>query len=432
MRSIEELKRDVLAAIDRCREEILAIGHNIWKNPEPGYKEFKTAALSEKVLKELGLSPRTGYSITGLRADLKCGEGPTVAVLGEMDSLILPTHPEADPKTGAVHSCGHHTMITAMLGTAMGLVDAKASDELCGTVAFVGCPAEECIELEFRSKLIAEGKIQALGGKASLIFDGVFDDVDMSIMQHATSGGYHSYDHNGFCMKSVTFHGVSTHAAGPGGSQNALSAANLALHALALLREKFCTDNSTRMHGILTGGGDTVNIIPDTAKLEYQLRAFDMNRVKALSEAFDQAMKGCASALGCTCTIESIAGYYPLVNNDAMCKLYEDAVHKLYPDADVDVAHKLTCGSTDIGDLCAIMPVMQGSCPGAQGGGHTVNFKIVDDEKAFIDNTKINALMVIDLLYGNAELGKSIAAEKKNCMSVAQYKEFMSSFNYVG
>ena len=431
MRTIEELKSDVLAAIDNRRDEIISIGHCIWENPEPGYKEYKTAALVEKKLQGLGLEPKTGYSITGLRADLKCNEGPTVAVLGEMDSLILPTHPESLPETGAVHACGHHTMTTAMLGTAMGLVDAKAQEELAGNVAFVACPAEECIELEYRSRLIAEGKIKALGGKASLIFDGVFDDVDAAIMQHCTTGGYHAADHNGFCMKSVIFHGESTHAAAPQNSQNALSAANLALHALALLREKFSTDSSTRMHGILTSGGDTVNIIPDTAKLEYQLRAFDMNKVKLLSEAFDKAVEGCASALGCTCTINSIAGYYPLINNDKMGELYTEAVHRLHPDAAVNTAHSLTCGSTDIGDLCAIMPVFQGSCPGAQGSAHSVTFKVVDDEKAFIENTKINALMVIDLLYGNAEIGKALAEEKKKLMSIEQYKEFMNSFNYV-
>ena len=431
MRTKEELKRDVLAAIDARRDEIIAIGHNIWKNPEPGYREVKTAALAEKTLKSLGLSPKTGYSITGSRTDLDCGDGPIVAILGEMDSLILPTHPEAYPATGAVHACGHHTMITAMLGTAMGLVDAGASKELSGKVAFVACPAEECIELDFRNDLIAQGKIHALGGKASLIFDGVFDDIDMSIMHHSSCGGYAAADHNGFCMKSVVFHGVSTHAAYPSASQNALSAANLALHALALLREKFSVDRTVRMHGIMTDGGDTVNIIPDTAKLEYQLRAFDMKMVKTLSDAFDTAVINCAHALGCTCEIISSAGYYPLVNDDALGTLYSDVVHALHPEASVDVSHPFTYGSTDIGDLCAIMPVLQGACPGAQGGGHTVNFRIVNDELAFIENCKLNALMIIELLYGDAEKGRAVAAEKSKCMAVADYKAFMSGFNYV-
>ena len=432
MRTKEELKHDVLAAIDARREEILSIGHNIWENPEPGYREVKTATLAEKTLSALGLKPKTGYSITGSRTDLDCGgDGPTVAILGEMDSLILPTHPDAFAPTGAVHACGHHTMITAMLGTAMGLVDAGAAKELSGKVAFVACPAEECIELDYRNELIQQGKIHALGGKASLIFDGVFDDIDMSIMHHVTCGSYAAADHNGFCMKSVVFHGVSTHAADPGASQNALSAANLALHALALLREKFNVDRTVRMHGIMTEGGDTVNIIPDTAKLEYQLRAFDMKMVKTLSDAFDTAVINCAHALGCTCEIISSAGYYPLVNNDALGVLYSDAVHTLHPEASVCVSHPFTYGSTDIGDLCAIMPVLQGTCPGAQGGGHTVSFHIINDEKAFIENCKMNALMVIDLLYGDAEKGRAIASAKSHCMSVADYKAFMSGFNYI-
>ena len=192
-----------------------------------------------------------------MRADLIGAKpGPSLAICGEMDSLILPSHPECDPATGAVHACGHNSHIATMLGAAIGLVQANAQNDISGKVAFIPCPAEECIETEWRSKLIKEGKIKALGGKASLILEGVFDDIDMSIMNHLGCAGYSVLDNNGFCMKNVTFHGKSAHAAGsPQHSINALSAANLALHALALLRETYSGDQYIRSHGILTHGG---------------------------------------------------------------------------------------------------------------------------------------------------------------------------------
>jgi amidohydrolase len=275
MRSKQQLIQDVLAAIDASREKIIGIGTTVWKNPEPGYKEFKTSDLAAKTLTELGLSPKRKLSITGMRADLIGAKpGPSLAICGEMDSLILPSHPECDPATGAVHACGHNSHIATMLGAAIGLVQANAQNDISGKVAFIPCPAEECIETEWRSKLIKEGKIKALGGKASLILEGVFDDIDMSIMNHLGCAGYSVLDNNGFCMKNVTFHGKSAHAAGsPQHSINALSAANLALHALALLRETYSGDQYIRSHGILTHGGESVNIIPDIATIEYQLRA---------------------------------------------------------------------------------------------------------------------------------------------------------------
>lgn len=432
MRTIEQLKADLAAAIDNRRDEIIAIGRQVWKNPEAGYHEFKTAKLAEETLRKLGLSPKTGYSLTGLRADLKGAKpGPVVGLLGEMDALIMPSHPEADPANGCAHACGHHSHITALLGAAMALTDAKAAQELAGTIAFIGCPAEECIELDYRGQLLKEGKIKALGGKASLIFDGVFDDVDMAFMHHA-GHGFGTADHNGFCMKSATFHGVASHAAYPAGSQNALSAATLALSALGMLREKFCNEPTVRMHGILTQGGDSVNIIPDTATIEYQLRSFNMDVVEKLSKAFDNAVNGCAMAMGCTAEITSFAGYYPLRNNPDLAKIYEDTVHELVPGSQATPSKiGFSYGSTDVGDLSAIMPSLHGTCPGSAGGGHTVNFKTEDEEQAYILNTKLLVFMAVDLLYGNADKARAIATQKANCLTVEQYKQAMSQYNYV-
>ena len=201
MRSKQQLIKDVLAAIDANRDKIIDIGTTVWKNPEPGYKEFKTSDLAAKTLTDIGLTPKRNLSITGMRADLNgVKPGPSLAICGEMDSLIIPTHPECDPATGAAHACGHNSHIASMLGAAIGLVQANAKNDISGKIAFIPCPAEECIEIEWRNKLIKEGKIKALGGKASLILEGVFDDIDMSIMNHLSGGGFGATDHNGVCM----------------------------------------------------------------------------------------------------------------------------------------------------------------------------------------------------------------------------------------
>ena len=105
MRTKQEVIDAVLATIEAHREQILALGEYFWKNPEPGYREFKTSAKAKEVLSGLGLPLRDHLSITGMRADLDTGrKGPVLALLGEMDSLILPSHPECDPETGAIHS----------------------------------------------------------------------------------------------------------------------------------------------------------------------------------------------------------------------------------------------------------------------------------------------------------------------------------------
>src|SRR5687768_12035772 len=81
-------------------------------------KEFKTAKLVEETLAKIGLSPKGGLAITGVRADLpgKAGDGPTFAILGELDALVVAGHPEADPATGAAHACGHNAQVAGLLG----------------------------------------------------------------------------------------------------------------------------------------------------------------------------------------------------------------------------------------------------------------------------------------------------------------------------
>ena len=232
-------------------------------------------------------------------------------------------------------------------------------------------------------------------------------------------------------MKNVTFHGKSAHAAGsPQHSINALSAANLALHALALLRETYSGDQYIRSHGILTHGGESVNIIPDIATIEYQLRAEKLDKIRALSDKFDQCMRGCAMAIGCTVDITTMAGYMPLYNDDELCDCFSKAVAIANPKAEpARCKSHFDMGCTDMGDLSVIMPVLHSYCPGGAGTGHGVDYRIDDPEKAYIVNSKILAIMAIDLLYGDAERGRKVAARKKNCLPMEKYREIIDSFN---
>ena len=85
-------------------------------------------------------------------------------------------------------------------------------------------------------------------------------------------------------------------------------------------------------------------------------------------------------------------------------------------------------GSTDMGDLSVIMPAIHGYCPGAAGTGHGTDYRIIDPEHAYIVNSKILAIMAIDLLYGDAERGRKVAATKGAHKSIDEYREIMDSF----
>lgn len=419
--SKEDVRKAIISAIEARKDEIIGVGRYIWKNPEPGYREVKTSAFLADKLRMLGLTVKTGLAMTGFRADIDTGKpGPTVAVIGELDSLIIPTHPECDKVTGAVHSCGHNASATSIFGAAVGLQEAVKTGALCGKIALIGAPAEEGIEMDYRLSLIEAGKISCLSGKAELICEGVFDDIDAAFMQHlARKFGYK--DHNGCVNKRIAFHGKSCHAAYPSGGINALNASSLAQHAIGLMREAYSNSSKIRIHGIITNGGNAVNVLPDTVTMEYMLRAPTLDEIIALNERFDRIVMHAAHAAECTATIETIPGYMPLHNDDALGGVEHEVVHGLFPDEPFDSNQSFDAGCTDMGDLALVVPAVEGAVPGAAGTGHGADYRVDDETMAYIGSSTVNALMAVELLYGDAARGKEIASHKNSLMPVSEY-----------
>ena len=215
-----ELKAAVAAAIDGRREAIIDLGEKIRRNPELGYKEHQTAALVEEQFGSMGLAYEKGLAITGSKARMKGAQSKvSLAVMGELDAVLCPEHPEAHPETGAAHSCGHNAQIAAMLAVGMAFKDTGAMAHLAGDVVLMAVPAEEPVEVEWRQRLREKGKISFLGGKQEFIKLGVMDDVDMTVMFHssitqpnrlASVGG----TANGFVTKFIKYIGNEAHAGG--------------------------------------------------------------------------------------------------------------------------------------------------------------------------------------------------------------------------
>lgn len=142
------LKEKVFAAIDAARDELFDYAKSVAKEPEFGFREFKTAKKVEAQFDKLGIPYRSHLAITGVKGLLKGGKpGPTIAILGELDAISSPDHPLADPDTGAAHACGHHMQQSAMLAAAYGLARTHALDELCGNVVFFAVPAKNMSSL---------------------------------------------------------------------------------------------------------------------------------------------------------------------------------------------------------------------------------------------------------------------------------------------
>src|SRR3989441_2882464 len=430
----DELKHRVYQAIDQRGEEIIGLGEQIRRHPELGFKEVKTARLVEETFKKLGLVPRAGLALTGVRADAngRAGDGPTFAVLGELDALVVAGHPEGDPTTGAAHACGHNAQIAGMLGAAIGLLDAKALDRLAGRVAFFSVPAEEYGDIEWRVAEARAGRLEFLGGKPELLRLGHFDDVDLAMMIHTTprtedgKAGVPA-SNNGCIVKTVRYVGRAAHAGGaPHMGVNALYAAQIGLAAINALRETFRDEDSIRVHPILTHGGSQVNVIPGEARLEMYVRGKNAEGVLDASRKVDRALRAGALALGAQVEIETLPGPMPLLCDQSMSTFFERTAKGLVGQEQYrDIPHR--SGSTDMGDVSQIMPSLHPYMGGAQGPGHAATFAIVDKQLGYVLPAKALAAMVVDLLADGAAGAREVVAKAKPPMTRAGYLAFQRS-----
>ena len=430
----DELKRRIFEAIDSRADEIIGIGERILKNPEMGFKEVKTAALVHETFQRLGLESRTGLAMTGVRADVRgrAGEGPTFALLGELDGLRVTGHPQADPATGAAHACGHNAQVAGMLGAAMGLVDAKAFDHLAGRVALFAVPAEEGGDIEWRQAQIRTGKLEFPCGKQELMKLGCFDDVDLAMMIHTNwraedgKAGVPA-SNNGRVGKTARFVGRASHAGGaPHMGVNALYAAQIALAGINAIRETFRDEDSIRVHPILTHGGSQVNVIPAEARIEMYVRGKNADGVMDASGKVDRALRAGALALGAQVEIETLPGPMPLLCDRTMASLFERAAKGLVGQEHYrDIPHR--SGSTDMGDVSQVIPVLHPYMGGAQGPGHAATFAIVDKQLGYVLPAKALAAMVVDLLADGAAGAREVVAKAKPPMTRAGYLAFQRS-----
>ena len=429
--TLTELKQRVFAAIDRRADEIVGLGDRIRKHPELGFKEVKTARLFEDTLGGLGLKPRAGLAMTGVRADAvgRAGDGPTFALLGELDALVVAGHPDGDPATGAAHACGHNAQVAALMGAAMGLLDAQALDHMSGRVVFFAVPAEEYGDIEWRVNQARAGKLEFLGGKPELLRLGHFDDVDLSMMIHTTSrtedgrAGVPA-SNNGCIVKTIRYVGKAAHAGGaPHMGINALYAAQVGLTALNAIRETFRDEDTIRVHPIITHGGSQVNVIPGDVRLETYVRGRTVEAILDAQKKVDRAFRAGALALGAKVEIETLPGYMPMTCDQNMARLFKDTATSLVGEEHYrQIGHRT--GSTDMGDLSMVMPVLHPYVGGAQGSGHGADYRIVDSALAYVTNAKALAAMAVDLLANGAAGARDVLAKAKPSMTREAYLTF--------
>ena len=398
MDEVERLKRRVIDDIDARRGELIRISDAIHANPELGFEEYEAAALLSNTLEENGFSLARG--VAGLETAFVATwhgreTGPTVAIVAEYDAL-----------PGLGHACGHNLIGTASV--AAGLAMKTVMAELTGAVQVIGTPAEE-----------------GGGGKAIMVDEGIFDDVDAAMMIHPAGhpSGKAQIGRGSLSLYpiKVEFFGKSAHASSwPDRGVNALDAMILTFTGINALRQHLRDD--ARIHGIISHGGDAPNIVPDYTVAKLMVRAADTPYAIEVLEKVRACAEGAERATGARLEFAQDGPRCDArLPNPKLVALARDNMITL--GLDVEMATKdARMGSSDMGNVSQVVPAIHpyvGIGTEVVIPGHSPEFEEASGSAAghtgMINAAKTLAMTAVDLLAEPANLreAKEAFAEHK-------------------
>lgn len=305
----QKTKQDVMKSIDAHSEQYAAAAQKIWGFAEVGFQETKSSALLQQMLKDAGFTVQdnVGGMPTAFTATYGTGK-PVIGILGEFDALpgvAQQAVPELAPITGQVagHACGHHLFGVASAASAIAVKDWLIANKKQGTIRFYGTPAEE-----------------GGSGKVYMVREGLFNDVDVVLNWHpgaANSAGYGSSLANK--TGKFRFYGVASHAAAsPERGRSALDAVEAMDVMVNMLREH--VPQETRIHYVITRGGEAPNVVPAFAEVYYYVRNPKRDNVKSIWERIERASRGAAMGTDTRVEVEVTGGVYDLLGNETLAK----------------------------------------------------------------------------------------------------------------
>jgi aminobenzoyl-glutamate utilization protein B len=281
----------------------------IWELAELGYQEFESSALLQAQLGTAGFAVENGVAgmPTAFVAEAGSG-GPVIALLAEFDALpgitqtAAPVREEIPGKAGG-QACGHHLFGTASLAAAAALRDWLQATGTPGRIRVYGTPAEE-----------------GGSGKAYLVRAGLFDDVDAVLSWHPGDVNRAELG-SSLANRSARFNfsGVSAHAStAPEKARSALDGVEAFNFMMNLMREHL--PQETRVHYVITAGGEAPNVVPDHAQVYYYVRHPDARVLLQIWQRVEAAARGAAAGTGTTVDWEIMHGSYNLLPNPVIAE----------------------------------------------------------------------------------------------------------------
>lgn len=303
-------KQNIITELDQRTSEYGTMAQAIWEYAELGYKEVKSSKTLQDKLQEEGFQLRAGVAEMPTAFVASYGSGqPIIGILAEFDALpglsqeAVPYRKEKEGNS-AGHACGHHLFGTGGAAAAIAIKNWLQATGTKGTIRLYGTPAEE-----------------GGSGKVYMTRAGLFDDTDAVMYWHA--GGENVVRGNSnlaIVSAKFRFHGQAAHAAGaPHRGRSALDGVEAMNFMINMMREHVPAE--TRIHYVITKGGEAPNVVPAFAEVYYYVRHPDMPEVRAVFNRMVAAAEGAAKGTGTKMDYEITGGSFNLLPNEVLARV---------------------------------------------------------------------------------------------------------------
>lgn len=382
----------VLEQVQKYREELEAIRHDIHAHPELGFEEVRTSEIVARYLSALGLEVYSGLGKTGVVGVLR-GQPTSNRVIGlraEMDALPIQEASDLRFKStipGVFHGCGHDGHTTMLLGAARCLAETWDGD---GSVVFIFQPAEE-----------------GLGGARAMLKDGLFEkfpcDEIYAIHNAPTGPAGQVLVCPGPAMAAADFFdihikGRGAHAAMPDDSADPIAAATAISQSLQTIASRNVDPQKPFVLSVTKfNAGAAYNVIPGSAELGGTVRTFDPAVRELARRRISEIAEGHAHAFGVSIEVE-IRDLFSILRNDEACATAAgDAAAEIYGEDKVSRRAAPQMASEDFAEMLERVPgaymwLAQKAGPGLHNPAFEFDDEIIPVGAALLANIAIRRL----------------------------------------
>ncbi len=302
-------KQTIISNIDSRFTEYAGMSKQIWDFAELGYQEEKSTVVLQELLRKEGFTVEAGVAGIPTAFVATYGEGkPIIGILGEFDALpglSQEAVPELKPIIGQKggHGCGHNLFGVASVAAAIEVKNWLKATGQKGTVKIYGCPAEE-----------------GGSGKVYMVREGLFNDVDVVLHWHPWN---QNGADDGTSLANINakfrFRGIASHAAGsPERGRSGLDGVEAMDNMVNMMREHIPQD--TRIHYVITKGGDAPNVVPAFAEVYYYARHKNRDILKGIWARIEDAARGAALGTGTKVDWEILGGVFNILPNNTLAE----------------------------------------------------------------------------------------------------------------